>query len=96
MKKAVGVSTHLGLVQFAQVEAVLWEEAPPVSSHWNALAPSGEVNAKATDAVSTTVPGDKVIVAEGPAVSIVTCHIMGCLQCMTYAVTALCFPLLAC
>ncbi len=63
----------MGLVQFAQAGAVLWEDAPPVSSHWNPLAPSGEVNSKATDTVFTTAPGDKLIVAEGPAVSIVTC-----------------------
>lgn len=67
------VGAHMGLEQFAQEEAVLWEEGPPVSSHSKLLPPSSEVNSNATDDDAETDPGEAIIVAEGPAVSMVTC-----------------------
>lgn len=72
--QSAGMVTDMGLVQFAQEAAVLWEVAPPVSSHSKLLAPSSESKSKVTAALATTAPGEEVIVAEGAAVSTVTCR----------------------
>jgi hypothetical protein len=72
--QSAGMVTDMGLVQFAQEAAVLWEVAPPVSSQSKLLPPSSESKSKVTVALANTAPGEEVIVAEGAAVSTVTCR----------------------